>query len=282
MKRFIALAIFLSTLAGTAQAGPNAGGVLLVHANTSIGYTTGVSYGGQAGITRAGDVVTSVPVDSSVVCFVLAAFPNGSNPHLRGVTFGIAYPAWLEIVTFGHSFGDFELSMLDWPASGSGTALTATERAERSSLIELYWFVARVTEPGRPATLSITPHPEHGGTFADDAIPATLDQIAGYSGLGFGEPGFFEPVPPPSLESRLMITPNPVRTIASIKLDGIAGHPDFARITDVTGRLVRRLPFDGAREVLWDRKDSRGARVRAGVYYVSVDDLPSQRLVVVE
>lgn len=173
-------------------AGPNEGGVLILHAESSIIYST--DNGGYCGDTLL-DVcegaVVGVPSDPTVttVFFVLAAFPRDSSPRLGGVTFGINYESdRLALVEAGHC-GDEVLNEDDWPQPGSGTAVT-WEPARTDHLVEVYWFAAYSRYGASPTSFELMPHPIQGGWFVDDDNPSQIDEIAGYGALGFGMDGY--------------------------------------------------------------------------------------------
>jgi hypothetical protein len=64
---------------------------------------------------------------------------------------------------------------------------------------------------------------------------------------------------------RLLVYPNPARTFMTITTN-IAGQ---VKIFDVTGRLVKEIPFDGYPGcVVWDMRDAKGTCVANGIYFV--------------
>jgi hypothetical protein len=93
----LALALMFVALgfAPTAVAGPNADGVLLVHANPPLVYTTDTAdYCGQSDLAACSLAVTTVPwaPDTTRVFFILAAFPESSQPRLKAISFGDIVP----------------------------------------------------------------------------------------------------------------------------------------------------------------------------------------------
>lgn len=169
------------------DAGPNADGVLLLHRNPALEFTTVEAYCGLADLHDCAEANTRVDVSIPVVFHVLAAFPETAEPRLAGVTFGIEYPDCVIVLAIGRC-ATFELEDANWPSPGSGTALTFTPvREER--LTTIYWFAAYVAEE-QQAWFDIVPHHNQGGWFADDSIPSKLDAIADYGRLGFFQPGY--------------------------------------------------------------------------------------------
>lgn len=104
-------------------AGPNAGGTLVLSANTSITYTTSASnYCGQSALSTCGSATVTVPANpaATTVFFALSAFPDSSSPRLKGLTFGISYDATkFDLVSLG-GCGDHEMAGGGWPASAPG------------------------------------------------------------------------------------------------------------------------------------------------------------------
>lgn len=177
------IAVLLFVLGVPAFAGPNAGGVLLLHAHPTLQFTSpGTDYCGESGVLRYSDAETMVEGQEPHILFVLAAFETyAPDPRVLGVTFGISYDASrLALLDYG-TCGDFELSTPDWPASRSGTAVTFSI-VKTSPLFEVYWFAA-YNEADRRQIFCLDPHPFLGAGFADDAIPANIDPIY-YQGLG--------------------------------------------------------------------------------------------------
>ncbi|MEZ4647997.1 MAG: FlgD immunoglobulin-like domain containing protein [Candidatus Eisenbacteria bacterium] len=194
------------------NAGPNAGGSLLVHALETTSYTTEHLYGycaplpdafsraegqepwiGSASwIDDCEEVDSSFPDAATPVAWVVfASFSQDNFPRLAGVEFGIEYSPALRIIDWG-ACADFESFTGNWPNSGAGTIVVWNdELTER--LVPVYWFAgyaaSAASEEGGGLHFSVTPHPLHGGHFADRSPAPVLDEIAHYGALGFGNPG---------------------------------------------------------------------------------------------
>ncbi len=188
----IGILVLLPTLV---LAGPNAGGVLLVH-SANLTYEGINECGRGSAPDSCGAVVSEIDnatSDSLKVWKVYAAFPPGSSPRLKGLTFGIDYDD-----SYGDSTGvvirslgpcaDFELAMNGWPGDSTGTSILWNS-AQTGLMTECYWF-AGYNYYGNPATFALIPHPEQGGYFIDDSKPGQMDPIADYGSLGFGQPGY--------------------------------------------------------------------------------------------
>jgi hypothetical protein len=180
----------LQGLVWPALAGPNAGGVLLVHCNPAMevpGEATFV----DGELAACDSAVVQAPADSTVLWFIYAAFPSGSSPRLKVVTFGCQFDAdSVGILWAAPRPGSSELRYEPtayWPYPGSGTMMGFTE-ALTDSVDEIYAF-AGYGPTGE--TFSVVAHPDsvQGGRFADDGTPSELDAIADFGSLGFGVAG---------------------------------------------------------------------------------------------
>ncbi|MCC7144479.1 MAG: hypothetical protein IT349_20470, partial [Candidatus Eisenbacteria bacterium] len=181
----------------TASAGPNAGGVLVVHAGDDVVYTTDHSgYCDVPGSPHAcSSLDTNLPADPgrAQVWWVMACFPEESQPRVKAVEFGVQYDQQLlGVVDWGECDG-FAFLGSDWPASGTGAAIVfAQTRTER--VFPFYWFAGYVYgEEGFGFRLG--EYPGHGGNFADDSSPGMIDPVAGYGVLGFGDHAGYLPCP---------------------------------------------------------------------------------------
>lgn len=220
MKRFCTLAVLgLVTAGTTAMAGPNAGGVLLVHTDDTVVYTPDTaSYLGLSTMGCDSDFdcppyddpdCLSIPPDATsgkadtenAVWWVLAAFPANSCPSLAGLTFGATWAAENDIViTALGPGGEFELPTSNWPFYlGEGTAVTWSS-GQTARVTEVYWFAGYAYYG--PATFNLGPHPTQGGNFADASVPSLIDPIAGYGSLGLrGAVGTNPDFPTPTVET---------------------------------------------------------------------------------
>lgn len=202
----LATVFFLPPAVGPAFAGPNTGGVLLVHTDDSIVYSGDqYDYAGESGIQcnqqwqcpPYADCVANVhranPTsgrgDQVTLFWVLAAFPKDSCPHVKGTEFGLSWTGEVQIVDWGNC-ADFEIVSDDWPYGGAGeSAGVAWRYTQKRQLVEVYWFAA-YADAG-PAVIQVTPHPTQGGYFGDNSVPAVLDAITGWGTLGMnGAEGF--------------------------------------------------------------------------------------------
>ncbi len=179
-------------LVSLASAGPNAGGVLMIHATGIMATDNFCDV--YTNLPECDEVVTQIPAASSAANWaVLAFFPPAGAPRLSGIAFGVgAYDESQIFVTDFGTCGDvFELSTDGWPAPNSGTAVTwNTPQTAYTTLV--YWF-AGYEYYGSNLTFDLTPHPNQGAFFADDSIPSELDPIAALGSLGFNdEPGHSE------------------------------------------------------------------------------------------
>ncbi|MBK8230761.1 MAG: S8 family serine peptidase [Candidatus Eisenbacteria bacterium] len=176
---------------GLARAAPNADGMLILHSNPTTVYSLGTgTYCGSSGLASCPEANTEAADPTQPTVFhALAAFPDESEPRLQGITFGVNYSeadfTLLELETCA----DFEVRTSDWPAPGSGTALSWNS-ARITHLTEVYWFVGYANSDSIATVFSLQAHPTQGAQFADDSTPPALDAIEGFGSLGFGSPGF--------------------------------------------------------------------------------------------
>ncbi|MCA9759242.1 MAG: choice-of-anchor D domain-containing protein, partial [Candidatus Eisenbacteria bacterium] len=173
-----------------ALAGPNAGGVLIVHGDPEFAATG--SECGAINLNYCNQADPWLPADGErYTWWVLAAFPDGSSPRMTGVQFGIDY--WsdeVEITDWGIC-GDLAIPDQNWPQPGSGISVVWTS-TQTSQVTPVGWFETRVLQAyvGYSAYVYIeeSSRPE-GGAFVDDSVPGILDPIADYGVMGFGDPG---------------------------------------------------------------------------------------------
>jgi len=179
-----------------AMAAANAGGVMILHADPDLEYTSGVDYCGGFDLDACENATTNLPrSDVPTVWWVSAAFPIGSSPRLAGVVFGIEYdPALITLSDF-RTCGEYELAHADWPDPYSGTSVVWFQ-AQTSYLTPVYWF-AGYSYYSDASTFSLRPHPTQGAVFGDDSVPAQIDPIADFGKLGFNSDLGYLPCPAP-------------------------------------------------------------------------------------
>jgi hypothetical protein len=183
----LALALLVATR--PAFAGPNEGGVLILHCNPTLQFTADANFDGYAELYDAKDAVTQVPGDGQgVVYFVLAAFDDFAMPRLKGISFGIELSSpTVEPIRWGTSA---EVNLIIptkfWPSSGSGISIDWEAPFVRR-VNEIFWFCG-YAYAGQ--TVKLVKHPVDGGRMADDSFPREITEIAGYGMLGFGVKGF--------------------------------------------------------------------------------------------
>ncbi|MEZ4650542.1 MAG: hypothetical protein R3E97_17505 [Candidatus Eisenbacteria bacterium] len=194
MKKVLLAAAALACIGGTALAGPNANGSLIVALADGVVYTVDIdNYCGATGLQSCADATVSTTGAETVVMGILAAFPSVASPRLSGVTFGWTYDANDVVLVANGPCGDFELATAGWPNSGEGTAVT-WGAAQTGTLVDVYWAAA-YNYYGNPQTLDLVAHPSQGAMFADDDVPSNLDPIAALGSFGFDTDGFL-PCPP--------------------------------------------------------------------------------------
>lgn len=191
------LAITTGIFANLAIAGPNAGGVLVVHAGEDIVYTT--DHNGYCEVPgfpgECSDLDTNLPADvtRAQVWWVVACFPPESQPRVKGVEFGVQYNQQeLGIVDWGDC-DEFSIQSTNWPAPGTGVAIVFGQ-THTESVFPLYWFAGYAYLEG-DFGFSLRGYPGHGGNFGDDSPEPVLDPVADYGVLGFGDHAGYLPCP---------------------------------------------------------------------------------------
>ena len=177
------------------MAGPNEGGTLILHANPSLVFTSDIQdYCGMSALDSCAAAVTSVEWDPGkrIVFHVIAAFPVGSSPRLKALSFGIDFDSTKFVLAARGTCADFEIPDGRWPTPGSGTSQSWTTGTQTGLLTEAYWIVGYAyseQETADSTSVALIPHPVQHGVFVDDAFPSEVDTIAAYGRLGFGMPG---------------------------------------------------------------------------------------------
>lgn len=209
MRKPLWLLVVVACSASVAAAGPNAGGVLVVH-DTGLRDTAGDAgppFGGPVP-TSCADVDVQAPLDG-VRCIwkIYAAFPTGSSPRLNALAFGEGLaPMGDGYITMSAgamvNAADFEVSQDGWPLLNDGSVgLSFPSSGTKTTLMtEVYWFYG-YAYGGLSGTavqyFCAKPHRVQASVFVDDAPIRRSDPIAGYGCLGFGGPGHAPcPVPP--------------------------------------------------------------------------------------
>jgi hypothetical protein len=211
-------------------AGPNEGGTLILHANPSLVFTSAIqNYCGMSALDSCSAAVTNVAWDpgKKIVFHAIAAFPPGSQPRLKAISFGIDFDSTKFVLAARGTCGDFEIPGNGWPGSGTGTSQSWTAGTQTGLLTEAYWFVGYAyseQETEDSTSVALIPHPVQRGVFVDDAFPAEVDTIAGFGRLGFGGTGA-APCP------RVSEIPEPEYVV-------LAGDDQFAWALHATGSEV--------------------------------------------
>ncbi|MEZ4647977.1 MAG: hypothetical protein R3E97_04180 [Candidatus Eisenbacteria bacterium] len=187
---------FLACSAIGAVAGPNAGGVLLVHTGP-FDFSVGETPSGRSNLERCLDGDTNAPSASTVAFWIHAAFPADGSPRLASVSFGIDYPASTVVLVDHGASGDSSFDAPNWPAPGTGTTVHF-DVPRQDILPEVYWF-AGYDYYSQDPSFDLVPHPGGAPGFEDDSIPPAEDMVTAYGRLGFGSnPGFLPcPAGPP-------------------------------------------------------------------------------------
>jgi DNA-binding beta-propeller fold protein YncE len=193
--------VLLVSLSATpcALAGPNAGGVLVVH-NTGLLWSANEPPPlppNTVPPASCSEVNNTATPGDHIVWKIYAVFPPSSTPRLASIAFGVAInkPAdsGIDIQGWGlANAGDWEVTDVLWPNGGGlGEAFTAGLRT--STINDLYWFggYGYLGSGGETPTFC-TGHwnGSNADIFVSDGVPALEDDIAGFGCLGFGVAGY--------------------------------------------------------------------------------------------
>jgi hypothetical protein len=181
-----------------ASAGPNAGGTLVVqdaHINFSAVQDLPVPPvsppPSDCGAVDNNVLPSTTPIQMRV-WKVYAAFPTGSCPRLRSLTWGISDlgggSVYVTAAGLPDPINQIEIVTGGWPNPQGGGGSIAEDLAvtQSSTFVECYWFGGYCYQGGRFAT---KPHAYLDTQFVDDAVPVHVDPIAGFSSIGFGIAG---------------------------------------------------------------------------------------------
>ena len=233
VKRFTLAAMILVLAAPIALAGPNAGGVLVLH-DPGLTYTTDANYIGLSGVGCGQDgpptqPYTPVcppydPIGGANPCrydaanptsamapgvrhvwYIMAAFPPESCPRLKTLGFRIKYdPTKIYVDPAKNGCDDATVTPLrvnssedssPFPSDRSGVGMTFTP-ARTSLLQEIWWFAGYSYTGATDPTFALQVLTGAGNSlFGDDSFPAQTDSIAGFGRLGFNGTSGFNPTP---------------------------------------------------------------------------------------
>lgn len=180
----VALSVLLS---GFCSAGPNEGGVLMLHASPEPAMSLHAPNCYVHGVTTCPDLNVTVEGYDVHDAWVLAIFPTDSAPRVTGVTLSWSYPPAI-LVTSIDGCGEREFPYEGWPASGTGTTI-GWNTAQTSRILEVIGLQAYCYsgEAGQIALAEYHPYPPQ---FVDDSIPGVVDTAADVGKLGFNTPGY--------------------------------------------------------------------------------------------
>lgn len=179
----------MASLVSTAVAGPNVGGVLVVHSDPEIVYTTACS--GADTISLCSSLISEAPDNGIVNWIVLVAFPESRSGAISTISFGLGdYDAEASYIAYWEAcntnLNPIEIPTDNWPQPGTGTSISWAPSCLSGELIPIYRFQSYVNAPG---TIPLAPHPTHGWEEGFVDCDAQQDPILGFGILGLGVPG---------------------------------------------------------------------------------------------
>jgi hypothetical protein len=287
MKQLLWLLAVGCCVVSVATAGPNAGGVLVVH-DTGVAYTSDMVL----------PPVTTPPADlgsvdatayfgdtgHQMIWKVYAVFPPASSPRLVALSWGIgithAGTGGIQVTDAGlpNPVLDFEVVQGGWPnTNGASIGETFTGTPRLTTVAELYWF-AGYGYGGHDNTtqhFSTQQHSFQPPIFVDDSVPQQIDNIAGWGSLAFiVDPAAVGDLAGANTGNLRLEYANPYRAHAPISLAVPTSQTIAVALYDVQGRLINRLfdgtPPQGRITLSWDGRTASGSPVGSGMYYLDV------------
>ena len=180
------------TVASPSYAGRHAGATLIAHADPITQYTADLDYAGASDLSDCHAATTELGGEGiDLVWWVSAVLPEGSEPRVSAVSFGVEYPWPVHMIDWGSS-GTSEDPLVEWPQTNSGTTVYF-ENPETNSIVEVYWFAGYYYPDFaglEDITFDVVAHPNGAATIVDDSNPPETDRVYDLGSLGFaGEPG---------------------------------------------------------------------------------------------
>lgn len=160
-------------------AGPNAGGVLLLHYAEDL---TGTEAGRSCrfGISRCDEIVDQAPADASVLLAVFAAFPPSATPEVGSIRLGILHG--MEVTNWAVCAPSEEITS-NWPEPTSGLVASWGGPAQSELFFPVCWFEGYSEE----GSFDLIDHPVLGPPgFSDESVPPQFAPAAALGRLGFG------------------------------------------------------------------------------------------------
>jgi hypothetical protein len=193
-----------------AVAGPNAGGVLVVH-DTGVAWSAGMALPPVTPPPASCSEVDNNAPLTPIVWKVYAVFPQASSPRLASMCWGVGInkPGTSDVSILGWGLantGDYEVTDgVLWPnGGGEGTAFTAGTRT--ATINEVYWFggCGYAGSGGELPTFCTMRWEAGSAIFVDDAPIAQWDPIAGFGCMGFGHAGYTPCPPGPAVPTAIL------------------------------------------------------------------------------
>jgi hypothetical protein len=190
--------VLLFVLAGTASAGKNSGGALVVHTADNAYfyryytvYCDSPYYEDPGACWAAGTEVTDG--NTPVIFWVLAAFRDISVPCVSGIDFGVCHNLPEEYVYVWNLCGPDGTTAVTtpgWPSQGnaSGISIGFGTPVIANRLFPVYWFATWGFEGAYFGTCA---HPDSGvARFWDDSEPPVADECHNFGQIRWYEEGF--------------------------------------------------------------------------------------------
>jgi hypothetical protein len=203
-RSLLALSLSMLVSASPALAGRNAGGALIVHTDDQVSYTSNVCelFPEPEGCASA-NARTDKSEDEPALIWVVAAFPDGSDPGVQVVSFGNDHN--LPDLSFFDRWGPcpeagiIEIPDAGWPMGG-GTAIGYPNAIVGDRLFAIYYFNVYGFAG---AYIGTGVHPYWGeAVFVDDSDVPVEDAIERFGSARWYVPGANECPDEPSAVER--------------------------------------------------------------------------------
>jgi hypothetical protein len=194
MRRLLLLVVGLSLLCAPAHAGRNANGMMLVHTDDAIVYTSTADYCATATPDRCEDFGTTShkTIDEVTVVWLMAAFIAGSSPGVTTLQFGIHHnlPAGQGYFERYAACGPQPLELPDagWPEPGDCGNLVAYSTAVYDRAFPFYWFA--IWHDDDTNFFGTRTYPStNEAKFVDDGNPPVEDFCYNFATMRWDVPG---------------------------------------------------------------------------------------------
>ena len=114
--------------------------MLILHGNPEFDYSAETQIDcDQHGLSECESAIVQTSGQDPIALYVLAAFPETTDPQVYAVSFGIEYDACIDLLDWRHC-GDLEGPYPGWPESGASTGCGWDVPQSGFDLLPVYSF----------------------------------------------------------------------------------------------------------------------------------------------